>query len=103
MTAPETLPMPLTLAEGSLTPDDVTIELGDVVRGTAPGRSNPAQITLFNSVGLPIQDMAAARLVIDVARAHALGTPIKFTAAETATPCAEPSATVGPPPVPTRR
>lgn len=70
------------LAEGNLTPNDVTTELGDVVRGTAPGRSDPAQITLFNSVGLPIQDLAAARLVIDVARVHSLGTPIKLTNAE---------------------
>jgi alanine dehydrogenase len=81
------------LADGALPPEDVATELGDVVRGTAPGRSHPAQITLFNSVGLPIQDMAAARLVIDIARAHSLGTPIRLTAAETA----EHSA--GPPPI----
>lgn len=71
------------LAEGTLAPDDVTTELGDVVRGTALGRSDPAQITLFNSVGLPIQDLAAARLVIDIARVHSLGTPVKLTTAET--------------------
>jgi len=71
------------LAEGALTPDAVATELGDVIRGTAPGRTDPTQITLFNSVGLPIQDMAAARLVIDTARVHSLGTPIELTTAET--------------------
>jgi hypothetical protein len=82
------------LAEGALTPDAVATELGDIIRGTAPGRTHSTQITLFNSVGLPIQDMAAARLVIDTARAHSLGTPIGLTTAETQTRPAGPTPTV---------
>lgn len=67
------------LAEGALTADDLTTELGDVVRGGEPGRTGDREITFFNSVGLPIQDLAAARLVLDTARAHGLGTAIDTT------------------------
>ncbi|WP_236792251.1 ornithine cyclodeaminase family protein [Amycolatopsis sp. GM8] len=67
------------LAAGDLTTDDLTTELGDVVRGSKPGRTNDTEITLFNSVGLAIQDMAAARLVLDTARAQGLGTPVDLT------------------------
>lgn len=70
------------IAEGALTTDDVAHDLGGVVRGTAPGRTTDAQITLFNSVGLPIQDLALARLVIDTARTHGIGADIALTAAE---------------------
>jgi ornithine cyclodeaminase/alanine dehydrogenase len=56
------------LAAGELHEADITVELGDVITGAQPGRTDDQQITLFNSVGLAIQDLAAARLVIDAAR-----------------------------------
>jgi len=34
--------------------------LGDVLNGTAEGRQSPADITLFDSTGLAIQDLAIA-------------------------------------------
>jgi len=42
-----------------LTREDVT-QLGDVLAGTAPGRQSPDDITLFDSTGLAIQDLAIA-------------------------------------------
>jgi alanine dehydrogenase len=44
---------------GLLTRDDVT-ELGPVLAGTADGRSDSREITLFDSTGLAIQDLAIA-------------------------------------------
>jgi alanine dehydrogenase len=44
---------------GRLTRDDVTV-LGDVLAGTAEGRRSPEEITLFDSTGLAIQDLAVA-------------------------------------------
>jgi alanine dehydrogenase len=44
---------------GAITRDDVT-QLGDVLAGTAPGRQSPADITIFDSTGLAIQDLAIA-------------------------------------------
>ncbi|KAA9165848.1 ornithine cyclodeaminase family protein [Amycolatopsis acidicola] len=68
------------LAAGALRAEDLTTELGDVVRGAKTGRATATGITLFNSVGLPIQDMATARLVLDTTRAHGLGTPVDLSA-----------------------
>lgn len=49
------------------------IELGDVVRGRAPRRTGDAQITLFNSLGLALEDIAFGRLVYDRAVARGVG------------------------------
>jgi alanine dehydrogenase len=42
---------------GTITQDDVT-QLGDVLVGTAPGRQSKDDITIFDSTGLAIQDLA---------------------------------------------
>jgi len=39
-------------------------EIGAVVAGTAPGRRNDTEITLFKSVGVAVEDVAAAALVL---------------------------------------
>ena len=44
---------------GSIAPDDVT-ELGGVLAGHAVGRRSPDDITIFDSTGLAIQDLAIA-------------------------------------------
>jgi alanine dehydrogenase len=44
---------------GKITRDDVT-ELGAVLAGDAPGRQSPQDITIFDSTGLAIQDLAIA-------------------------------------------
>lgn len=59
----------LAAAEGAIDLDDVTTELGQVVVGDRPGRSDDREITLFDSVGLGLQDVAVARLLLDRAAA----------------------------------
>jgi len=49
---------------GAITRDDVT-ELGDVLAGTAPGRQSMDGITIFDSTGLAIQDLAIALAAIE--------------------------------------
>jgi alanine dehydrogenase len=44
---------------GAIGRDDVT-QLGDVLSGTAPGRQSPEDVTIFDSTGLAIQDLAIA-------------------------------------------
>jgi len=39
-------------------------EIGAVVAGVAPGRRDPEEITLFKSVGVAVEDVAAAALVL---------------------------------------
>jgi len=49
---------------GRLAREDVT-DLGAVLTGRAPGRSDPADVTLFDSTGLAIQDLAIAHAVLE--------------------------------------
>jgi ornithine cyclodeaminase/alanine dehydrogenase len=62
------------LAAGEITEKHIHAELGEVVAGSATGRSNDDQITLFKSNGLAIQDAATAKLVFDKARERGVGT-----------------------------
>lgn len=49
------------------------VELGDVIIGRLPGRASPEQITLFESQGMAIQDLALAVRVLAAAREQGLG------------------------------
>lgn len=53
---------------GVVTRDDVT-DLGAVLAGDAPGRSEHAATTLFDSTGLAIQDLGVAAAALDAVRA----------------------------------
>jgi alanine dehydrogenase len=56
---------------GAVTEDDVT-ELGAVLAGDAPGRPGPEAITLFDSTGLAIQDLAIAAAALQSCRSGAV-------------------------------
>lgn len=58
--------------EGALDWDQVT-ELGAIVAGAAPGRLSPEDITLFESQGIALEDVAVMRLVYELARAQGVG------------------------------
>jgi ornithine cyclodeaminase/alanine dehydrogenase-like protein (mu-crystallin family) len=53
-------------------------ELGEIVAGTAPGRTSGDQITLYKSVGVAVQDLAAAALVLRAARERGAGQEIEL-------------------------
>ena len=61
------------IAEGTLGVADIHADLGQVILGTRAGRTDSDQITLFNSVGLAVQDMAAAHHVLSRATAAGVG------------------------------
>lgn len=61
-------------ANGLLDADDVHAELGEVVIGRKEGRTPDDRITVFDSTGLAIQDIAAAHVVYENARERGLGT-----------------------------
>jgi ornithine cyclodeaminase len=63
----------MAIAEGAMTRDHVYAELGELVSGVRPGRNDPAQITLYKSVGVAVQDAAAAAMVLDAARKAGVG------------------------------
>lgn len=49
------------------------VELKDVVAGRVPGRPSPEAVTLFESQGLAIEDVAAAAYVVQRARERGVG------------------------------
>ena len=57
---------------------DGVVELGEIVSGTAAGRSSGDQITLYKSVGVAVQDLAAAALVLAAARERGAGQEIEL-------------------------
>jgi alanine dehydrogenase len=48
------------IAAGAMTAEDVHAELAEVVAGCKPGRTSPDEITIFDSTGTGLQDVAAA-------------------------------------------
>jgi alanine dehydrogenase len=58
-------------AAGAVTREQVAA-LGAVLAGDAPGRSGPDAITLFDSTGLAIQDLAVAAAALRAAQARAV-------------------------------
>lgn len=59
-------------------PSRVHAELGELVAGAKPGRTSPEQITLYKSVGVAVQDAAAAALVLRAARERGAGREVEL-------------------------
>ncbi len=54
------------------------VELGEVVAGIRPGRTDPQDITLFESQGMAIQDLAVAVRVLNLAKSRGLGMHLSY-------------------------
>ena len=63
----------LALSEGAIGPGHVVAELGEVLIGERPGRSGESALTLFRSLGIAVEDLAAAELAVARARAAGAG------------------------------
>jgi alanine dehydrogenase len=61
------------IRDGVITADHVHAELGELIVGSKPGRTSPNQITLYKSVGVAVQDAAAAALVVTTAHEQSIG------------------------------
>lgn len=64
------------IEEGSISRADIHAELGEIIAAQKPGRESGEEITLFKSVGLAIQDVAAAAEVYRLATAAGIGQPL---------------------------
>jgi ornithine cyclodeaminase/alanine dehydrogenase len=64
------------IQEGAIDKSHMKAELGEVVIGRKPGRGGDAEITIFKSNGLAIQDAATAKLVYDKAVEAGVGTSV---------------------------
>jgi len=66
------------LLEESIGSGHIRAEIGEVLIGLQPGRTAPEEITLFKSLGLAVEDLAAAAYVYRRARAAGAGTWVEF-------------------------
>jgi alanine dehydrogenase len=61
------------ISEGRLAAQDIYAQIGEILAGKKPGRTNDREITIFDSTGLAIQDVAAGNAVYEKALAKGLG------------------------------
>jgi ornithine cyclodeaminase/alanine dehydrogenase-like protein (mu-crystallin family) len=64
--------------EEGIGPDHIRAELGEVVAGSREGRRSAEELTVFESLGLAAEDLAAAEYVYSRARAAGVGTVVPF-------------------------
>ena len=62
------------LEDGTITKDDFTGDLGDVIKGNVVGRENDEEIIVFETVGVATQDLVAAKSIYEKAVAAGVGT-----------------------------
>ena len=65
-------------AEGVFGPDHIRAELGEVLLGTHPGREHEDELTVFKSLGIAVEDLASAELVLRRARERGVGVEVPF-------------------------
>ena len=66
------------LKDGAITAEHILGEIGEVANGTKIGRRSALDVTLYKSLGIAPQDLAAAHYVLEKARAAGVGQVIDF-------------------------
>jgi ornithine cyclodeaminase len=69
----------LPIAEGAISESHIAGELGELAAGSLPGRASASDVTIFKSLGMAVEDVVAARLVLDRAASANLGQQFSFT------------------------
>ena len=66
----------LAIQEGAIDAGHIRGELGEVISNTVEGRRGPDRVTIFKSLGMAVEDVAAAQLAYSKARSAGLGQEI---------------------------
>lgn len=66
------------LREGAIVSNHIRAEVGEVLIDSKPGRTSAEEITLFKSLGLAVEDLAAVRYLYDKAKETGAGTWVGF-------------------------
>ena len=66
------------MREGLIGPEHIKAELGEVLIGAHPGRTSDDELTVFKSLGLAVEDLAAAEHVLRRADAENIGTVVSL-------------------------
>lgn len=65
-------------AEGAIGDDHIVGEIGEILLGTIGGRKSADEVTLFKSLGLAVEDLAAVHLIYERAVAENRGTWVEL-------------------------
>jgi len=65
-------------AEGGFGPEHIIGELGELLNGTVEGRRSADELTVFKSMGIAVEDLAAAQLCVARARERGVGVEVDF-------------------------
>jgi ornithine cyclodeaminase len=66
------------MREGAIGPEHIRGELGEILIGAVPGRTSETELTVFKSLGLAVEDLAAAEHVLRRAEAENAGTVVSL-------------------------
>jgi ornithine cyclodeaminase/alanine dehydrogenase-like protein (mu-crystallin family) len=67
------------LAEGAIPgPEHIRAEIGEILAGKHPGRTSDDELTVFKSLGLAVEDLAAAEYVVRRAAETGTGTTVEL-------------------------
>ena len=64
--------------EGAIGPEHIRAEIGELLIGSAEGRRSDDELTVFKSLGLAVEDLAAAEHVLRRAEAEDAGTVVSL-------------------------
>jgi ornithine cyclodeaminase len=64
--------------EAGIGPEHIRAELGELLERVHPGRQSDQELTLFKSLGIAVEDLAAAELCVARARERGIGTEVEF-------------------------
>jgi ornithine cyclodeaminase/alanine dehydrogenase-like protein (mu-crystallin family) len=65
-------------AESGFGPEHIVGELGELLNGTVEGRRSADELTVFKSMGIAVEDLAAAQLCVARARERGVGVEVDF-------------------------
>jgi ornithine cyclodeaminase/alanine dehydrogenase-like protein (mu-crystallin family) len=66
------------MREGVIGPEHIRGELGEILIGAVPGRTSESELTVFKSLGLAVEDLAAAEYILGRAEAENAGTVVSL-------------------------
>ncbi|MFT5701919.1 MAG: ornithine cyclodeaminase/alanine dehydrogenase-like protein (mu-crystallin family) [Desulforhopalus sp.] len=74
----ETGDLIIPINKGLFTEEHIVAEIGEVAAGKAPGRSSDSEITFFKTVGVAVQDLAAATIILQRAEEQSIGNLVEL-------------------------
>ncbi len=68
----------LAVREAGIGPEHIRAEVGELLEGVHPGRTRDDELTVFESLGIAVEDLAAAELCVARARERGVGVEVPF-------------------------